>query len=234
VIRLRASARIVQFAFLATLFFGSQTSTQAQTSIFENLINDPNPSTANPFTSGQTVNPNITVSGIGRGTGINAADAANRYNASGWSLGTTLDVNDYFEWTLIPNNGFEIDFTSLAYIGRRSGTGPRNFAFRSSIDGFSQDIGVLDPINVTTETAVNIDLSQFVNITTSISFRLYGFNATGAGGTFSINEFTFNGSVNGLSGVPEPATVLLICAGATGLVHIRRRRKDQPEQLIAA
>lgn len=72
--------------------------------IFTNPITATNPNTANPFTAGQTFDPNITVSGIGRGTGIAGQNANNRYNASGWST-TTIDLNDYYEFTLTPLAG---------------------------------------------------------------------------------------------------------------------------------
>jgi hypothetical protein len=63
--------------------------------LFSNPIDGTNPSTDNPFTSGQVVAPYVTVSGIGRGTGINANSGSNRYNATAWNL-SGLDSSDYF------------------------------------------------------------------------------------------------------------------------------------------
>src|SRR5690554_1868626 len=66
-------------------------------SIWENPIDGENPSfsTSNPFTSGDITDPNITVSGIGRGSGISGNDASDRYNANGWNA-TALDPTAYF------------------------------------------------------------------------------------------------------------------------------------------
>src|SRR5688500_1736305 len=82
------------------LFLG--VSVNAQT-IWSNSIDGTNPNTANPFVTGNVTDPDVTVSGIGRGTGINGSNANNRYNASNWSTGTTLDATDYFEFTITPN-----------------------------------------------------------------------------------------------------------------------------------
>ena len=50
--------------------------------IFENPITGTNPNLNNPYTAGQIVNSNITVSGIGRGSGITGTNANDRYNAN--------------------------------------------------------------------------------------------------------------------------------------------------------
>ena len=81
-------------------------------SIFTNGINDPSPFSSNPFTAGQVINANITVSGIGRGSGITGNAGSYRYNAANWSTGG-IDMNDYFEFTLTPNTGYLINFTSF-------------------------------------------------------------------------------------------------------------------------
>lgn len=189
--------------FVSALGFGQ--------SIFTNPITGTNPNTANPYTTGQLINPNITVSGIGRGAGINGTNANNRYNANGWDT-VTIDLNAYFEFTITPNTGFEIDFVSFVYTGQASGTGPTSFAFRSSVDGYSANIGT------PTATGVTIDLSNatYQNITGPITFRLYAWSASGAGGTFSVNDFTFNGNVNSTSS----PNINISPASITGLDYI--------------
>lgn len=157
--------------------------------IWENSITGTNPNTSNPYTTGQSVSYNITVSGIARGSGINSTNANDRYNATAWNT-TSLDANDYFEFTLTPNSENKINFTSFVYTGQASGTGPDNFSFRSSLDNYSSDIGSA------TVGGTNIDLSSsmYQGIISSITFRMYAWGGTG--GNFSINDFTFNGSVS--------------------------------------
>ncbi|NJM80294.1 MAG: hypothetical protein HC854_13040 [Flavobacterium sp.] len=159
-------------------------------SIFVNPITGTNPNTSNPYTIGQTINSNITVSGIGRGSGIAGSNANDRYNANNWN---SVGFNNlkYFEFTLTPNAGYEINFVSFAYNGQASGTGPTNFAFRSSLDGFTANIGTPNAGGTT----INLAAGSYQNITSSITFRFYGWGASAAGGTFSINDFIFNGTV---------------------------------------
>jgi len=159
-------------------------------SIFTNPITGANPEASNPFTTGQTIDPNITVSGIGRGSGIVSNAGTNRYNASGWNS-AALDGNDYFEFTLTPNAGYRIDFTNFVYTAQASASGATAFAFRSSVDGYTSTIGAA------TGTGATLDLTgvAYQNITTAITFRFYGWAASLSTGTFSINDFTFNGTV---------------------------------------
>ncbi|WP_051203950.1 Calx-beta domain-containing protein [Hugenholtzia roseola] len=162
--------------------------------IFENPITGTNPNTSNPYTTGQTVNANLTVSGIGRGSGISGTGATNRYNANGWesgSLATAIANNDYFEFTLTPNAGFQINFTSFVYTAQRSNTNIANFSFRSSLDGFASNIG--SP--TFSGTTIDLSAAQFQGITSAVTFRLYAWGTNNGTGTFSINDFTFNGTV---------------------------------------
>ena len=182
---------IKQYAFFIALFcavnfgFGQ--------SIFTNPITGTNPNTNNPYTNGQIINPNITVSGIGRGIDLTGNIATDRYNARGWNS-VSLNTNDYFEFTLTPNAGYEIDFISFVYTGQTSGTGPSNFAFRSSLDGYTANIG--SPTSV--GTTINLSAAAYQNITNSITFRIYAWGGTNPAGTFSINDFTFNGTVSAI------------------------------------
>lgn len=160
-------------------------------SIFTNPITGTNPNTSNPYTTGQTVNANITVSGIGRGSGITGQNVNNAYSASGWNS-SSINFNDYYEFTLTPNSCYYINFSSFTYTSALS-SGSANYAFRSSIDNYASDIATY-----TTNAGSTIDLSglSFQNITSSITFRLYCWNANSSSRTFRINDFSFTGSVN--------------------------------------
>lgn len=162
-------------------------------SIFDNPITGTNPGQTSPYTTGQTVNTNISVSGISQGPGILGNTGNNRYNARNWNS-PSLDTTDYFEFTLNPDTGYEIDFVSFVYTGQASGTGPVSFAFRSSLDSYATDIGT--PL----VGGATIDLSgaTYQDLDSPITFRFYAWGASGGGGTFSINDFTFNGVVGAL------------------------------------
>ena len=65
--------KYISFVFAILTAMGSN----AQV-IFENSITGSNPNTSNPYTTGQTNNANLTVSGIGRGSGITGSNGNNR------------------------------------------------------------------------------------------------------------------------------------------------------------
>jgi hypothetical protein len=178
--------------YLSMLFIMAFSGAVAQ-SIFENPITGTNPNTANPYTAGQIVNAGITVSGIGRGTGITGSNTNNRYNATGWNS-ASFDANDYFEFTLTPNSGAAISFISAGITLQNSATGPlANWVLRSSKDGFSSDIGSLSSNSTGILNSVDLSAPAFQNINTAITFRIYAWGASSGTGTFSVNDFVFNG-----------------------------------------
>lgn len=171
-------------------------------SIWTNPITDSAPYTYNPFTLNQTVNSNITVSGIGRGTGISGNAASGRYNAAGWDS-PSLDANDYFYFTLTPNAGYEIDFASFNYNAQLS-NGPLNLSLRSSLDNYTTNIGT----PTITGTTISLAIPAYQNIITSITFRLYGWGSDQSGRTYSINDFTFNGLVNCIAPLQNTSNIV--------------------------
>ncbi len=175
--------------FLLVLSLISSTTSYGQ-SIFSNTITGTNPGLTSPYTTNQIISPNITVGGISRGAGITGASANDRYNANGWSIGA-LDLTDYFEFTLTPAGGFKIDFISFEYTGQVS-SGTPSFSFRSSIDGFTADVGAPSAIG----TSINLASATYQNMTSAITFRLYANNLAAATTTYSINDFTFKGTVS--------------------------------------
>jgi len=207
------------FLAAVTVAIGLASQSFAQ-SIFTNAITDLNPSASNPYATGQVVDAGITATGIGRGPTTAAESAANRYAARGWNA-AAFDTNKYFTFTLTPNAGNAINLTNFIYTGQASGTGPSFFAFRSSLDTFTNNIGT--PL----AGGATIDLSgaPFQNLTSASEFRLYGWNASSTAGTFSVNDFTFNGTI---TAVPEPTSLALLgIAGCAGLVAAYRRRKSK-------
>ncbi|NDE18544.1 hypothetical protein EBZ80_26925, partial [bacterium] len=159
--------------------------------IWTNPITGTNPNTSNPYTTGDVKNANITVSGIGRGSGVAGANATDRYNATGWNI-ASLDATKYFEFTITPASGYQVSFTSFVYVGAASGTGPTSVALRSSLDSYGSNIGSAT-VNGTT---LSLSAASFQNVSSPITFRLFAWGASASTGTFSVNDFSFNGSVD--------------------------------------
>ena len=165
-------------------------------SVFTNPITGTNPSSSNPYTSGQTVNSNLTVSGIGYGSGMSANTGNDRYIVRGVNS-SSLNSNDYFQFTISPKTCYEIDFVSLVYASQIS-SGSVNLALRSSIDNYAANIATSTNSSGAT---MSLAGAAFQNRTPSTTFRLYVWGASGSSTTFSINSFSFNGSVSMLSNI---------------------------------
>lgn len=161
--------------------------------IWSNTITGTTPNTSNPYTDNDVTVANITVSGIGRGDATTVGvDANDRYNADNWNV-ASFDATKYFEFTLTPNSGYKIDFTNLVYTAQASPTGPTNFSLRSSVDGYLNDIATT---SLVTGDVFGLSAASFQGVTAAITFRLFAWGASSAAGTFSVNDFIFNGSVS--------------------------------------
>lgn len=123
--------------------------------------------------------------------------AGRGWGASGWTTGTSPDLGDYMEVSLTAAAGYQLDINSITFEERRSSTGIRTFEVRSSIDGFASAIGtptsVPDdeqwrPQSVSTLGVIN-------NQTATVTFRIYGYSAEAAAGTWRFDDITVNGIV---------------------------------------
>lgn len=179
-------------AVLLGILFFTFTMASGQ-SVWTNPIEATNPSTQNPYTTGDVKDANITVSGIGRGSGIAGNAGTGRYNATGWTTSGSSNADDYFYFTLAPTSGHKINFVSLVFNLQRSNTGPATFALRSSLDNYTSTIELIAVSGSTLEKTVALSGASFQNVASSITFRLYGYDADSSSGTASINDFTFNG-----------------------------------------
>ena len=178
--------------------------------------------------SASTVAPNLLASTIVRGPGLSAASIDNGFNASGWSTGA-LDVNDYFGFTLTPNAGFTLNVNSIEFNEQRSATGIRDIALRSSLDNFLVNLATVNVPDDTANRRQVFTLSPlFDSITDPITFRIYGFNAEGGGGTFRLGNGTPNNLLvsGSVTAVPEPSSLaMLALCGIGGVIYRRKRNR---------
>lgn len=181
-------------------------------------LTDPTPL---PAVSGLTFGA-FTATGAGSPT-FNST-AAFRFSFTDWTLGATnnSDVfvpNDstgkYYQVTITPNPGRSLSLSSLTFRFQRSATGARHAIVRSSRDAYAANLAAsISPANTNLSVAATnrfqmvdgVTLAQdgctvtlggaaFTNLTTPVTFRIYGINAEGSAGTFSIDNVVFNGSV---------------------------------------
>ncbi|TNJ39827.1 PEP-CTERM sorting domain-containing protein [Chlorobaculum thiosulfatiphilum] len=192
------------------------------------ITTTPTPTTT-PYTTGMVSDPNIFASGISIGAGLSGtASVPGAYTANSWSTGASIGATDYLSFTIDANTGYEISFSSIDFNTQRSSNGPSSAVVEYSLDGGNtfQTIGSVIIINQAA-TAYSFDtsgISDIQNLEDPITFRLYGYNARNNGGTLSINNYSFNGSVEA---VPEPQSLMLIGVGSLLMFgYLKRARKE--------
>lgn len=148
--------------------------------------------------------PNLGTSTISRGAGLTASANADRFNATNWALTSANAVtgNNYMEFTITPNAGYQFSISSIVVSLQRSSTGPSGIALRSSADGYVADLGGTQAIVDNTLTqSFTFTFAQNNACNTGITYRIYMFaeatTGTGGPGDFAGNDIIVNGSVIG-------------------------------------
>lgn len=126
-----------------------------------------------------------------------------------------LDKNTYFTFTITPTNGTVYDLSRLTFKSQRSSTGIRTFAVKSSLDDYTSNLTAsststsvsVQPDNIfyvlsdANTNATNIATGNTItfqsntNISEAVTFRIYGWNAETAAGTFSVDDVTITGTI---------------------------------------
>lgn len=149
--------------------------------------NNGNESTATATTFSAGVETTLPSGIISRGADLNAASNADRFNAQGWSTAAAVDLSgaDYMVFSIVPDAGFSLTLTSIDFSWQRSGTGPQSVVFTSSLDGHATILGSAFTSLSTTNNGLSLALpaGTFSNLTSTVTFRAYGFNAGGSGGS---------------------------------------------------
>lgn len=174
-------------------------------------------------------NININSSNLTQGT-ITALGNASRFGGSNWfdtgntASGSTLTEaiagNDYIQFIVTPTTGSTFTPTSFVFYWDSSASGPKNVALRSSIDSFASNLGVVVPA-AAIGTSNTITISGLTNISTPVTFRVYGYGGTNTGGTggFDCNSNLVNVALNGTTTTTActPPTIASI-SPAAGIV----------------
>jgi hypothetical protein len=184
----------------------------------------------------------VTASVFRRGFGIEAVAGLDSMTARAWTAGEFETELDYFEFTITPLNGANLDINEIAFGERRNASGIREFTLRSSLDGYASNIitpvGVPDDGNTRAhKLAIG---ASFDAIASSITFRLYGYFSETSTGRWGIVNHPELGvfRVSGTSSqsnsdpiyemhIPEPAALAvwgLVAAFATIGSYFRRQQ----------
>ncbi len=175
--------------------------------------------------------------------GVTYSASNNNFRATGWALDGTVgalsgsvDTTRYITFTLTADSGYTFDLNSITFGVGRSGTGPRSWQWRSSVDSYASALtnyttvatglthsnGVLtnpDSNSNWTGNVLAFSGSSFSGMS-SVTLRLYGYNAESSSGTGGLQgALSFSVTMNA---VPAPGAMALL--GVAGLLGARRRR----------
>lgn len=179
---------------------------------------------------------NATLGVMSRGAGTTPSLADNTFSAVGWST-TAVDATDYFSFSVTPSAGYTLRLDSLRLDERRSGTGIRDWAIRSSLDNFTANItavNVPDNTDVRNNTLVTLP-AAFAALNSSVEFRIYGYNAEAPTGTWRIDDVRVLGAA--VAGTTTVPTVSFGAASATvtesaGTIQIPVSLSAAPTQAV--
>jgi hypothetical protein len=200
--------------------------------------------TANPMPYSGASIANVTPSSMTVSSAVTWSASGGNFRASNWAvdvapaggLAGQINLSKYISFSLTADAGFTIDMTSITFGVGRSGTGPRQWQWRSSVDGFASALTNYTTLNASltnnagvlqnpdantgwTGNTLTVSGAGFSGLS-SVEFRLYGYNAEATGGTGGLQgALTFDGSVNA---VPAPGAIALV--GMAGLITSRRRK----------
>lgn len=189
--------RIITFYAFLFIIFSTQTSrAQILTFEFSALAGNEASATSN-FN-----NPDLASSTISRGAGLTASANGQRFNATDWALSSIPNAvagNDYMEFTISPNSGFQFSVSSIVVQWQRSATGNTAIALRSSVDGYTTDLDAIKNVVDNTSTQTFTWTFAQANSTAAVTYRFYSYaeavGGTGGPGDGAGNDITVYGSV---------------------------------------
>ncbi len=137
------------------------------------------------------------------------------------NLTGSLNTSKYYEFTISPIMGQGMTLTGITFNVKRDTSGIRTLAVRSSIGGYASNLTAsISPANpllsvqtgntffINTDTTdaltgcrITLSGTSFTNAYTPITFRIYGFNAEDAAGSFEIDNVTISGTFGTIENV---------------------------------
>ncbi|MBN2777574.1 MAG: T9SS type A sorting domain-containing protein [Bacteroidales bacterium] len=153
---------------------------------------------------------NLTSSTITRGAGLTASANGGRFNATSWaltSIANAVSGNDYMEFTITPNSGYQFSVSSIVVQWQRSSTGNTAIALRSSVDSYSTDLDAVKSVTDNTSTQTFTWTFTQANSSTAVTYRLYSYaeatGGSGGPGDGSGNDIIVYGTVSASSSGPS-------------------------------
>jgi hypothetical protein len=147
-------------------------------------------------TAADYVDAHMTATPVTRGTGVTAATGTNTMNSSAWTTSLSLNLSDYYSfgvWTV--QSGYSMTLDYLYYADQSDYNGPYKYNLRYSRDGFAtytnRGTGDYTSTGVVHHKLYLINSgTEFQNLSGSIEFRLYGYDANTSSGKLNLQNNT--------------------------------------------
>jgi hypothetical protein len=124
-----------------------------------------------------------------RSSALTVASGVGSINSSNWPTAATLDSTKYYTFSVTPPSGCVMDLTKLTIDVKSSGTGPAMAQAATSDDSFGATVTV-------STTAASTPTLAVSGASGAIEVRVFGFSATGTGGTMRIqNTLSLQGAL---------------------------------------
>lgn len=102
------------------------------------------------------------------------------FNSYNWTTNSSVDLDDYIEFTITPKSGYQFSIRSIS-IQHESQTphGPIKFVLRTSKDFFTEDIGGVNTIPIVNNRPIitTIEFDEMIDVNTPLTIRLYAYDA---------------------------------------------------------
>ena len=149
--------------------------------------------------------------------GYTQTETGNRFANTDAPLTNTPDAAKYPQVTVAPVAGQNLTVSSITFRAQRSGTGPRSYVVRSSVDNYATNLPAsISPANAELEVLpgnvfhyVNdisagqngslVTISNASNLSAGVTYRFHFFEAEAAGGTFSVDDVVISGTAGVLA-----------------------------------
>jgi hypothetical protein len=170
--------------------------------------------TGSEATAGSNFNDsNLTTSTISRGAGLTASANTDRFNATNWStvsIANAVTNNQYMQFTITPNAGYDFTVSSIVIQLQRSGTGPSAIAIRNSLDGYAANLDTQYAIVDNTSTQTFTFTFAQTNSISAVTYRIYCYaeaaGGSGGPGDGTGNDIVVNGTANSTSSCTTPTS----------------------------